>query len=360
MSSSEQRQEGPAEDEVPVGHLRLEGDDLQWSLALFAMHGFAPGEVVPTLDLMVAHCHPEDRAHLSGLMRTRDGLRAGQYRLLDAHGTEHWVALTVEADRATQVLEARVLDLTARHTRAGAEAANAMLEAATESRAVIDQAKGALRLLYGIDETSAFALLRWSSQQHNVKVRTLAERVVEVCERGLPLPEPVRRQIDARLSALGAGQPADEASDREPGTRPARVPELTITPDLDAVVLSVRGALDLPSAPGFAQALRSAARQAAAARPLLIDLTGCRTVGPAAIDQIAATRRRLLPHGTSVHVLVGDDEGTKQSLAGLVDTVSVPSHVPVQPFDPARTEARPQRTIPTGDVPHPHGHVPPA
>ena len=32
-----------------------------WSDGMFAIHGYVRGEVVPTLDLILAHKHPEDR-----------------------------------------------------------------------------------------------------------------------------------------------------------------------------------------------------------------------------------------------------------------------------------------------------------
>ena len=47
-----------------------------------------------------------------------------------------------------------------------------------ESRAVIEQAKGMLVLLYGVDDESAFDMLRRRSQSTNVKLRTLAEQLV--------------------------------------------------------------------------------------------------------------------------------------------------------------------------------------
>lgn len=47
-----------------------------------------------------------------------------------------------------------------------------------ERRAVIDQAKGMLILLYGVDEETAFDMLRVRSQTTNVKLRTLAEQLV--------------------------------------------------------------------------------------------------------------------------------------------------------------------------------------
>ena len=47
-----------------------------------------------------------------------------------------------------------------------------------ENRAVIDQAKGMLILLYGYDDESAFGMLRRLSQNTNIKLRALAQQLV--------------------------------------------------------------------------------------------------------------------------------------------------------------------------------------
>jgi hypothetical protein len=47
------------------------------------------------------------------------------------------------------------------------------------NRAVIERAKGMLMLIYGIDEPAAFELLKSHSQDANVKLRWLAEQVVD-------------------------------------------------------------------------------------------------------------------------------------------------------------------------------------
>lgn len=60
----------------------------------------------------------------------------------------------------------------------GARRLAGQLEQAMASRAVIEQAKGVLMALRGIDEHAAFEWLRTSSQAQNVKVRSLAEQVV--------------------------------------------------------------------------------------------------------------------------------------------------------------------------------------
>ena len=60
----------------------------------------------------------------------------------------------------------------------GAKRLAGQLEQAMASRAVIEQAKGVLMALRGIDEHEAFDWLRTSSQGRNVKVRDLATHVV--------------------------------------------------------------------------------------------------------------------------------------------------------------------------------------
>ena len=52
------------------------------------------------------------------------------------------------------------------------------LQEALTSRVVIEQAKGVLMAMRGIDEHSAFDWLRQTSQNRNVKLRSLAENVV--------------------------------------------------------------------------------------------------------------------------------------------------------------------------------------
>jgi len=47
----------------------------------------------------------------------------------------------------------------------------------TEQRAGIEQAKGMLMLIYGMNDWAAFELLKWRSQETNVKLKRLARQV---------------------------------------------------------------------------------------------------------------------------------------------------------------------------------------
>ncbi|MGU3503301.1 ANTAR domain-containing protein [Mycobacterium sp. C31M] len=47
-----------------------------------------------------------------------------------------------------------------------------------DNRAVIEQVKGILQLVYGVDANVAFAVLKWRSQETNVKLRVPVERIM--------------------------------------------------------------------------------------------------------------------------------------------------------------------------------------
>lgn len=53
------------------------------------------------------------------------------------------------------------------------------VQAIIERRAVVEQAKGMLMFVYGVDADDAFQTLRQQSQNHNVKLILVAEQVVK-------------------------------------------------------------------------------------------------------------------------------------------------------------------------------------
>lgn len=54
----------------------------------------------------------------------------------------------------------------------------AQLAEIAEQHAGIEQAKGMLMLVYGIGDDAAFDLLKWLSQEANIKLRLLAEQIL--------------------------------------------------------------------------------------------------------------------------------------------------------------------------------------
>jgi len=67
----------------------------------------------------------------------------------------------------------------------------AQLREAIESRDVIGQAKGMIRLLTGCDAATAFGILAQMSQDTNRKLRDLAELIAETAPTAIPLPADV-------------------------------------------------------------------------------------------------------------------------------------------------------------------------
>jgi len=90
-----------------------------------------------------------------------------------------------------------------------------------EQRAFIEQAKGMLMFIYGLDEHAAFDLLRWQSQQHNVKLRALAEQVVkDIAELGKR--KPLENRLDHDKVLLTAHQRVANVARRQRDGQSAR------------------------------------------------------------------------------------------------------------------------------------------
>jgi ANTAR domain len=72
----------------------------------------------------------------------------------------------------------------------------------TEHRAVIEQAKGMLMLVYGLEAGPAFDLLKLRSQKSNVKLRRLAQDLIDdfraVREQGITARSPFDRLLLGR------------------------------------------------------------------------------------------------------------------------------------------------------------------
>jgi ANTAR domain len=77
---------------------------------------------------------------------------------------------------------------------------NDRLRQTIDSRAVIEQAKGALILRYGLDDGAAFAVLSRWSQNSNVKLHTIADTLINVVCRRTP-DRPGDRELAAWLEA---------------------------------------------------------------------------------------------------------------------------------------------------------------
>ncbi len=207
-----------------VGWFRFYFDDdrWEWSPQVEKMHGYLPGSVTPTTEMVLAHKHPDDYrqiAHTFELIRQTRQPFSSRHRIIDVEGRVHHVVVVGDLlrDDHENVIGTHgyYIDVTPSE-RARQDQVTAAVSRITESRSGIEQTKGMLMLVYGIDEPTAFELLKWRSQEANVKLRTLAEQVASdflELSRGQTLP-PRSAYDNALMTAhlrIDAGYQSGEA-----------------------------------------------------------------------------------------------------------------------------------------------------
>jgi ANTAR domain/PAS fold len=163
----------------------------EWSPQVERMHGYEPGTVVPTTELVLSHKHPDDYRQVAALLeeiQRSSQAFSTRHRIVDVQGNVRHVV--VVADRlfgdtsgdgqAVIGTHGFYVDVTpsAQEVHQGQQelVTEAVAEIA-EARGLIEQAKGMLMVVYRLDAESAFELLRWRSQEANVKLRLLAEQI---------------------------------------------------------------------------------------------------------------------------------------------------------------------------------------
>ena len=184
-----------------VGRFRfyLDGQRWEWSETVERLHGYEPGTVTPTTDLVLAHKHPDDRQRVAAVLdRVVDGEPfSSRHRIIDIAGRTHWVIVVGDRmlDEAGNVIGTAGFYVDVTETMQSD--ITTAVSKVTEARAEIEQAKGLLMAAYGISADRAFDILVWRSQETNVKVRKLAHRFIDAMAGGLPAE--TRRQVDRAL-----------------------------------------------------------------------------------------------------------------------------------------------------------------
>ncbi len=156
----------------------------EWSEQVQLMHGYEPGTATPTTELVLAHKHPDDRpqivAALEEVLTTHKAFST-RHRIIDTRGNVHQVVVVGDQlhDDQGAVIGTHGFYVDVAREYEQEQLVTAKLAEIAENRAAIEQAKGMLMLIYGIDDNAAFDLLKWLSQEANVKLRLLAEQVCE-------------------------------------------------------------------------------------------------------------------------------------------------------------------------------------
>jgi PAS domain S-box-containing protein len=158
----------------------------EWSPQVERMHGYEPGSVQPTTTLVLSHKHPDDYGQVAATLeeiRRTSGAFSTRHRIIDTHGDIHHVVVVGKQMRddtdAVIGSDGFYVDVTPSVAEAREETVTEAVAEIAEARGGIEQAKGMLMLIYRITADSAFELLKWRSQECNVKLRMLAEQIAK-------------------------------------------------------------------------------------------------------------------------------------------------------------------------------------
>lgn len=178
----------------------------EWSDEVAALHGYPAGEVEPSTELLLSHKHPDDRASVAEILHAvvaGDAPFCSRHRIVDAQGVVRPVLVVGDqmVDERDRVVGSvgYYIDLTDTLDETRNETLDETLPEVIAARAVIDQAKGMLMLVYGISADQAFRVLRWRSQETNTKVRDLAARLIATVPRQDVVSAPTRTRFDHAL-----------------------------------------------------------------------------------------------------------------------------------------------------------------
>ena len=158
----------------------------EWSGQVQRMHGYEPGSVTPTTELVLAHKHPDDRGQVAAtidqILNTHEAFST-RHRIIDTGGNVRHIVVVGDQlfDDRGEVIGTHgfYIDVSPLSEQVQEDLVTAKLAEISENRAGIEQTKGMLMLIYGINGDAAFNLLKWLSQEANVKLRVLTEQISE-------------------------------------------------------------------------------------------------------------------------------------------------------------------------------------
>ncbi|BCW79915.1 MULTISPECIES: PAS and ANTAR domain-containing protein [Micrococcaceae] len=180
------------------------GPTFHWSDGMYRLHGYHRGEVVPTMELLFAHKHPDDRERCEEIVAqvsTTGGFFCMYHRLVDAQGRTRRVLTSGEAvlgpDGSVVALEGVMVDLSRTLQRETEQTAREAVAGATATRTVIDQARGILMGQLKLGSDDAFQMLVSTSSHRNVKLVVVAAELVQLANS----PE-ARTYLDRAVRAI--------------------------------------------------------------------------------------------------------------------------------------------------------------
>lgn len=183
-----------------------------WSDDLYRILGFEPGDVVPTTDLLVRHKHPDDAAVATAMIL--NAFTSGEpfalwHRIIDARMRTRFVVSVGDGvrDAEGELLEVRgyMVDVTGSKRSQTAREVDEAVRRSAESRGAIEQAKGIIMATLALDADEAFARLKRRSQNENVKLRDLAQLLIDTVDDMRVAGVDARKAVEQVLADLAAG-----------------------------------------------------------------------------------------------------------------------------------------------------------
>jgi PAS domain S-box-containing protein len=197
---------GGAPQRVGSFEYRYDTDRWTWSDTVFRLHGYEPDEVEPTTEVVLSHKHPDDLTRVKGLLQQSAAPFSSRHRIRTTKGAERTVVVVGDAvtDAHGRVVATRgfYVDITDAYNADLQESISDKLEEIVAHREVIDQAKGMLMIVYQLNAEAAFGVLKWRSQALNIKLATIAQRLVAELPDLLGAHQAMRTPVDHYLMAL--------------------------------------------------------------------------------------------------------------------------------------------------------------
>lgn len=184
-------------------------DRWEWSDEVAVMHGYEPGTVTPTTELVLSHKHPDDKPTVAQLIEQvrRLGIPfSSRHRIIDTAGKIHVVVVVGDRwkDDAGEVVGTTgfYIDVTEEFDADVRRSLDEVVAIIAVRRATINQAIGMLMLAHGLSADEAFEVLARRSQATNVKLRDLAAQFVKDVAATSRLGPGVATRLDDILSTV--------------------------------------------------------------------------------------------------------------------------------------------------------------
>jgi ANTAR domain/PAS fold len=199
----------PVKNEPPLGErvgsfrFLIADERWEWSDEVAQMHGYEPGTVNPTTELVLSHNHSDDKPNVSALIENvicHGNPFSSRHRIVDTYGRVHVVVVVGDrlVDDAGQVIGTAgfYVDITDAYESDVQRRLGKAVSQLAAHRAVIEQARGILMFVYNLQAEQALEVLKWRSRETNTKLRDLCEQFVRhVTSRGMT-PDLLRREVD--------------------------------------------------------------------------------------------------------------------------------------------------------------------